>query len=126
MYHQGTAARKVFATRDNDVFLHLWKWARRRHPGKNRKRIMKRYWKTIGNKHYVFMDTLTLRKMCDKKIIRHIHLKLDKNPYIDKEYFQKRRYRLLVNRVLGLNLENKQPAQTAAGNHPANGCLPEA
>jgi RNA-directed DNA polymerase len=125
-YHQGTVARKVFATIDNDLFLHLWKWARHRHPGKSRRWIMKRYWKTVGNKHYVFMDTLTLSKMCDKKIIRHIPLKLDKNPYIDKEYFQKRRYRLLVNRTLGLNLENKQPAQTVADNLPAEDCLFEA
>jgi RNA-directed DNA polymerase len=125
-YHQGTVARKVFSTIDNDVYLHLWKWARHRHPGKSPKWIMKRYWKTVGNKHYVFMDTLTLRKMCDKKIIRHIPLKLDKNPYIDREYFQKRQYRLLVNRILGLNLENKQSTQTVAGNLPAEDCLPEA
>jgi hypothetical protein len=65
-------------------------------------------------------------EMCDKKIIRHIPLKLDMNPYIDREYFHKRRYRLLVNRTLGLNLENKQSAQTVTGNHPADGCLHEA
>jgi RNA-directed DNA polymerase len=126
IYHQGTVARKVFSTIDNDVFLHLWKWARRRHSGKSRKWIMKRYWKTVGNKHYVFMDTLTLRKLCDKKIIRHIPLKLDMNPYIDKDYFHKRRYRLLVNRTLGLNLESKQSTQTKTGNHPADDCLHEA
>jgi RNA-directed DNA polymerase len=125
-YHQGTVARKVFSTIDNDVYLHLWKWARHRHPGKSPKWIMKRYWKTMGNKHYVFMDTLTLQKMCDKKIIRHIRLKLDKNPYIDREYFQKRQYRLLVNRILGLNLESKQSAQTVAGSLPADDCLSEA
>jgi RNA-directed DNA polymerase len=125
-YHQGTVARKAFSTADNDVYLHLWKWARHRRPGKSLRRVMKRCRKTVGNKHYVFMDTLTLKKMCDKKIIRHIPLKLDKNPYIDKEYFQKRRYRLLVNRTLGLNLENKQPPKTEAGNHPADGCLSEA
>jgi RNA-directed DNA polymerase len=122
-YHQGTVAKKVFATIDNDLFLHLWKWARHRHPGKSRRWIMKRYWKTVGKKHYVFRDTLTLRKMGDKKIIRHIPLKLGMNPYIDKDYFQKRRYRLLVNRTLGLNLESKQPTQTMTGNHPADDCL---
>jgi RNA-directed DNA polymerase len=126
MYHQGTVARKVFSTIDNDVYLHLWKWARHRHPGKSRGWIMKRYWKTVGNNHYVFMDTLTLRKMCDKKIIRHIPLKLDKNPYIDREYFQKRQRWLLVNRILGLNSESKQPAQTVADNLPAEDCLSEA
>jgi hypothetical protein len=37
--------------------------ARRRHPGKGRRWIMKRYWKAVGKKYYVFMDTLALRKM---------------------------------------------------------------
>jgi RNA-directed DNA polymerase len=93
---------------------------------KNRKWVKERYWHAVGNRHWVFKDTLTLRRMTDKPIIRHIKLKLDMNPYIDHDYFQKRRYRLLVNRTLGINLEAEQPSVAETGNRPAGDCLSEA
>ena len=125
-YHQGTVAKDVFSKIDNEVYLLLRRWARRRHPKKNRKWVKERYWHTVGNRHWVFKDTLTLRRMTDKPIIRHIKLKLDMNPYIDRDYFQKRRYRLLVNRTLGINLEAEQPSAAETGNRPAGDCLSEA
>jgi RNA-directed DNA polymerase len=120
-YHQGTVARGIFSKIDNDIFLLLCKWAKRRHPNKNRYWLRKRYWKTQGNRNWVFMGTITLRKMSDKKIIRHIPLKLDMNPYIDEEYFHRRRYKLLVNRALGL-----QPTVAKTGGEPEVPRLSEA
>jgi hypothetical protein len=64
--------------------------------------------------------------MSYKKIIRHIPLTLDMNPYIDHEYFRKREYRLLVNRALGLKLTDKQKPETETGRNQADDCLYEA
>jgi RNA-directed DNA polymerase len=97
-YYRAVAAKETFGKIHNTIFLLLWKWARRRHPRKGQRWIKNRYWKTIGNNRWIFMDTETLLRMSDKKIIRHIPLKLDMNPYIDHEYFRKRHIRLLINR----------------------------
>jgi RNA-directed DNA polymerase len=121
-YHQGAVAKKIFSRIDQLTFLSLWKWARKRHPLKSRHWIKNRYWKTEGHRHWVFKDTLTLRRMAEKKIIRHISLKLDMNPYIDKDYFSNRHLRLLINRRLG----NPDNPQTKTGKPPEVACLHEA
>jgi RNA-directed DNA polymerase len=122
-YHQGVVAKHIFSRIDNQIFWLLWKWARRRHPNKGRRWIKARYWKTEGTRHWVFKDTLTLKRMDDTKIVRHLRLKLDANPYIDKDYFAKRRTRLLVNRVFG-TAKQSTPAKT--GERPADVHLHEA
>ncbi|MDR3343105.1 MAG: group II intron reverse transcriptase/maturase [Treponema sp.] len=124
-YHQRVAAKRIFSRMDKELFGLLWKWARKRHGNKGRWWVSRRYWKTVGNNHWVFKDTLTLLRFCDTKIIRHIPFNLKMNPYIDTDYFHERRHRLLVNRKLGL----KPPAsdnQDQTGNHPADDCLHEA
>jgi len=116
-YHQGVVANRVFASIDNQIFWLLWKWARRRHPGKGRRWIKQRYWKTEGTRNWVFKDTLTLKRMSDTRIVRHPLLSLDKNPYIDREYFARRHLKLLVNRRFGTI---KQSLSTNADGHPAD------
>jgi RNA-directed DNA polymerase len=122
-YHQGAVSKRVFSRIDSLTFRLLWKWARRRHPNKGRRWIKNRYWKTVGKKHWTFKDTLTLKYMADRKIVRHIPLKSDMNPYIDKDYFQKRHRKLLINRNLGLSTQHPQ---TTTGKLPADACLHEA
>jgi RNA-directed DNA polymerase len=124
-YHHTVVAKRIFSKMDKELFLLLWKWARRKHGNKGRYWISRRYWKTEGNKHWVFKDALTLLRFCDTKVRQHIPLKLEMNPYIDTEYFHKRRYRLLVNRTLGLILPEKKN-QDQTGSHPTDDCLLEA
>jgi RNA-directed DNA polymerase len=124
-YHRTVVAKRIFSKMDKELFRLLWRWAGRRHGNKGRWWISRRYWKTEGKKHWVFKDTLTLLRFCDTRVRRHIPLLLEKNPYIDVEYFRRRKYRLSVNRKLGLILpEGENQDQT--GGHPANDCLPEA
>jgi len=125
-YYRATAAKETFGKIHNTIFLLLWKWARRRHPDKGRRWIKNRYWKTIGNSQWTFTDTETLLRMSDKKIIRHIPLKLDMNPYIDREYFRKRYTRLLVNRKFGHPPESGNGTKTETGNDRTDDCLHEA
>jgi hypothetical protein len=53
--------------------------------------------------------------MSDTKIVRHLPLKLDKNPYIDQDYFADRRFKLLVNRTFGTT---QQTPLAEAGGSP--------
>jgi RNA-directed DNA polymerase len=108
-YHRGVVAKRIFSRIDNETYKLLWSWACRRHPNKGLRWIKARYWKTEGNRHWVFKDKLTLLKMADTKIVRHVPLKLDMNPYIDRDYFYFRRLRLLANRNLGTQAGKQKP-----------------
>jgi RNA-directed DNA polymerase len=122
-YHQGTVADKIFSKINYEIFKALWRWACRRHPKKGLRWIKARYWKTEGNRKWVFKDKLALLQTYDTKIVRHIHLKLDMNPYIDRDYFYFRKLKLLANRNLGT--AKKQKA-TKPGERPKDGHLFEA
>jgi RNA-directed DNA polymerase len=122
-YHQGTVASGIFSRMDHEIFKALWRWACRRHPKKGLRWIKARYWKTEGKRRWVFKDNLTLLHMSNTKIVRHIHLKLDMNPYIDRDYFYFRRLKLLVNRNLG-TARKQRLAKT--GERPKDAHLAEA
>ena len=122
-YHQGTVASYIFARLNHEIFKALWRWACRRHPKKGLRWIKARYWKTEGKSKWVFKDKLTLLQTYDTKIIRHIHLKLDMNPYIDYDYFNARKRKLLVNRIFGTA---KKQIAAKTGERPTDGHLSEA
>jgi RNA-directed DNA polymerase len=125
-YHQAAVSGKVFQRIDHMTYLKLWAWARRRHPDKGRHWTKDRYWHTVDKANWIFKDMLTLRKMGDKKIVRHIPLKLTMNPYIDTVYFLSRHTSLLANRKLGYNPGAKRFTKTDAGKSPDMTCLLEA
>jgi RNA-directed DNA polymerase len=108
-YHNNTVAKKVFAYIDNAIFEALWLWARRRHKRKGKRWIRRRYWHTIGSDNWVFYDNTAeigkrnqrLIRLTYSPIIRHPSLKLDMNPYLDKEYFEKRALILGARRLTG-------------------------
>ncbi|MDR1640606.1 MAG: group II intron reverse transcriptase/maturase [Clostridiales bacterium] len=91
-YHQPVCAKETFSHVDYILFKMLWQWAKRRHPKKGKRWIAAKYWHQVGNRKWVFCDGDTkLISLSDIKIIRHTALKLDKNPYLDPEYFSKRK-----------------------------------
>jgi RNA-directed DNA polymerase len=92
-YHQGMSSKGAFRLIDNRIWNMLWKWAKRRHPKKSKHWIRHKYWHTKGMRNWVFSTKKNqLKRLSDKKIIRHPQIKLDKNPYLDIEYFVKRKY----------------------------------
>lgn len=93
-YHQGAVAKATFNKVDHIIYLMLWKWAKRRHPNKGAKWVKNKYWKSSGTRNWIFRDKKTLKKMSDKAIVRHLRLKLNKNPFLDSEYFKLRKYKL--------------------------------
>jgi RNA-directed DNA polymerase len=109
-HHRHTVSKDSFRRVDNETFLKLWSWAKRRHPNKNPTWIKEKYFKSTGTRNWVFqatlpieerkLHTIRLAKAMDVAIKRHIKIKNGANPY-DPEweiYFEGR---------LGLNmLEN--------------------
>jgi RNA-directed DNA polymerase len=96
-FFRHSAAKQTFSMLDHKMFELLWKWAKRRHPKKGCYWIKAKYFKNIGNRHWVFStteDKLTgsLPLFDATKIIRHTKIKKHSNPYdMDwKEYFNNR------------------------------------
>ncbi len=102
-YHQPTVASGIFNKMDSRIWGMLWHWAKRRHPERSNKWIADKYWHSIGSKNWVFSDgTKQLKFLSDTKIVRHIKLKLDMNPHLDKEYFVSRKLKLQARKLTGM------------------------
>ena len=87
-YHRHIVAKETFQKLDNIIWNMLWRWAKRRHSKKGHKWIARRYWHTEGTRNWVFKTGMAkLVLFADTKISRHVMVKLDKNPFIDRNYF---------------------------------------
>ncbi len=94
-YHQSAVSKDIFSNLDNRLWGMLWRWAKRRHPEKSKSWIVDKYWHKTGTKEWIFSKEGTILKVfSDTKIVRHPNLKLGMNPYLDKEYFDLRRYKI--------------------------------
>ena len=88
-YHQPVCAKKAYSSMDYYISLKTWKWAKRRHPKKKNEWLRERYWKSIGNRNYVFeTQTSRLKRASDTPIVRHTLTKMDKNPFTEAAYFK--------------------------------------
>jgi RNA-directed DNA polymerase len=93
-YHNHAVSSEVFSKLDHIVFNMLLAWSKRRHTNKGVWWTINRYWHRMGTRKYVFTTgNETLEIFSDVKIVRHRLAKLDKNPFIDKDYFEKWRVR---------------------------------
>lgn len=91
-YHRHTAASRTFSKLDHITFNMLYSWAKRRHPNKPRKDTADKYWCQKGSRKWVFATkTQELIPLSKTKIRRYYMVKLDKNPFLDLEYFEERR-----------------------------------
>lgn len=87
-YHCHIVAKRAYQRLDAILWNMLWRWTKRRHSNKGRRWIARRYWHTEGTRNWVFKsDSATLLLFADTKIRRHSMVKLDANPYLDREYF---------------------------------------
>lgn len=98
-YHHSTCAKKSFSTIDHRIWEILWRWAKRRHPNKGKCWIVNRYWKTHKGRKWTFMtDKNILFLMMDMPIVRKGQMALNKNPFLDQEYFDNRSKKHRYNR----------------------------
>ncbi|NOR47449.1 MAG: group II intron reverse transcriptase/maturase, partial [Methanosarcinaceae archaeon] len=99
-YHQSVVSKETFGKLDHIVWTMLWRWAKRRHPQKSGSWVARRYWHREGTRNWVFSTKMNkLKLLSDTRIVRHRCLKLDRNPYIDKVYFDVRRYKLRARKM---------------------------
>ncbi len=94
-YHRHVVAKATFSKLDYLLWEMLWHWAKRRHHNKGHRWIARRYWHTEGLRNWVFKSgKVKLVLFADTKIRRHVMVKLDKNPYLDRDYFLERTNRI--------------------------------
>ncbi|MEX3932900.1 group II intron reverse transcriptase/maturase [Paraburkholderia phymatum] len=53
-YHHHVSAKQAYSRMESLIFRRLWRWSKRRHPLKRSEWVRKRYFHTIGNRHWVF------------------------------------------------------------------------
>jgi len=101
-YHRHVVSKRVFTLLDNKIFWLLWNWSKRRHPNKSKRWIKSKYFKSIGERNWVFSGILKgtnielkLAHFENTKIVRHIKVKSIANPYDSdwQEYFKERQER---------------------------------
>jgi RNA-directed DNA polymerase len=91
IYHRNVVSSETFSSLDHTVWGLLWHWAKRRHPNMGHRWIVQRYWHSVDNLNWVFTTfASTLRLFSDTKIRRHILAQLERNPFLNSEYFSKR------------------------------------
>ena len=101
-YHQSVCASDAFAHLDYVLYELLWRWAKRRHPKKNKWWISTRYWHRVGNRNWVFStENKELIRVDSTAIVRHTKIKASANPFLDEAYFQKRKFDKGMHRLTG-------------------------
>ena len=99
-YYQTVVSSEIFNKIDNRIWHMLWHWAKRRHPTKSGHWIANKYWHSDGKRKWIFSEGIKkLKLLSDTKIVRHTKLKLDMNPYLDREYFVLRKLKLRARKL---------------------------
>jgi len=97
-YHRHAVAKEVFAWADSQIWSMLWTWAKRRHPKKSSQWVMNNYFKTRGNRKWIFAakkengeEKLIIE--ADTPIRRHVKIRESANPRdpVWREYFAARK-----------------------------------
>lgn len=94
-YHKHVVASQVFSNINNTIYLLLQCWAKHRHPNKSKWWRLNRYWHLHNGKPWHFMtEGQILINLRTIPITRHPNLQILKNPFLDTDYFIKRRMKL--------------------------------
>ncbi|WP_157267543.1 group II intron reverse transcriptase/maturase [Azohydromonas aeria] len=92
-YHHPVVAKEAFSRVDSLLWWRLMRWGLRRHPNKSRRWVAQKYWTTIAKRTEFAVRTefvdgepvwLRLYKLADTKIVRHVKVKGDFNPFDPK------------------------------------------
>ncbi len=90
-YHSPVVAKQSFSRMESLLFWRLMRWAKRRHPTKGADWIRRRYWRSVGDRNWVFAcdiksendskAIMDLYSLSGTAIERHIKIKGAFNPY---------------------------------------------
>lgn len=101
-YYRHVVSKQIFAFVDYHIFPVVWNWALRRHPNKGARWVRRKYFTSLGIRHWVFCGltvdrsgtptSRTLVRASDTPIRRHTKVRGDANPYssLDEDYFIRR------------------------------------
>ncbi len=104
-YHRHIVAKRTFQKVEWVLWHCLWRWAKRRHPGKSTRWVVSRYWQSSSGKTVFVADTgertpggkpiwLRLVNPSETRIRRHVKIKGDANPLDSqwRDYFEDRAF----------------------------------
>ena len=83
-YHRHSAAKATFSKVDHIIWTQLWSWLKKRHPQKGQRWIYKQYFQQRGSRNWIFAVPKggpELIKAMDIKIVRHVKIKAQANPF---------------------------------------------
>lgn len=114
-YHKSVCAKETFNAVDFEIGYLIWKWAKRRHPTKGGRWVKGRYFRSVGNRNWVFSaDTgnrrdngeriiVNLMEAADTSIKRHKKIKGEANPYDPQweVYFEERASKKMTSSLKG-------------------------
>ena len=118
-YHRHVVSKETYATVDHHIWHALWRWARRRHPHKSCRWVRQKYFRTQGQRHWVFATqtrgydgrprTLWLLSAASTRIVRHVGVKSDANPFDPAwdSYFAERQGTRMLERLQGRGFPDK-------------------
>jgi len=101
-YHRHTMNKSTFTRVDHEIFSSLWRWARRRHPGKPARWRRQKYFAQHGGQNWSFFgetwsddgqpSKIWLLRASSTSIKRHTKIQGDANPYDPayETYFERR------------------------------------
>jgi RNA-directed DNA polymerase len=113
MYHRHVKSTRVFSSVDHAIFKALWGWARRRHPRKGKRWLMRRYFARRGGRSWCFFgskrkpdgtkETVWLFHATSLPFHLYTKVKRDSNPYHPawEMYFEKREDRHMIHTLVG-------------------------
>ncbi len=92
-YFSSVCSKVIYSKLDNLMWNKLRAWAQRRHANKSHKYWVKKYWRTIGQRHWVFAtNDQQLMSYAATAIVRHIKVQGTRSPYDGNFiYWSKRR-----------------------------------
>jgi RNA-directed DNA polymerase len=90
-YHSPVVAKRAFSRMETLLFWRLMRWAKRRHPKKNADWVSQKYWRSIGERNWVFAadictkdgdkGVMELYSLASTTIERHKKIKGAYHPY---------------------------------------------
>lgn len=114
-YYRHVVSKQIFRKVNHEIWQALWRWACRRHPGKGTGWVRRKYFRTVGFRHWVFA-TETGRQRTNGKpelhmlyevpympIRRHRQIKATANPFDPKweSYFEARLGAAMLDSIKG-------------------------
>jgi RNA-directed DNA polymerase len=111
-YYRAICSSRVFSWCDHVLYLQLMQWAKHKHPTRGGKWLVRRYWRTKENRHWVFTPPVgvELRAHSQTPISYHTKVRGEASPYDGKLLYwsQRLKHHPLIGGKLARLLKDQQ------------------